>query len=125
MILDTNAISALFSGDDSINAALEGAEKHHLPVIVVGEYLFGLERAKSKTILDRLLVRLVEESHILPIDVNTAQAYVTVRLQLKEQGTPIPENDVWIAALARQHELTVLSRDRHFDAVKGIRRIAW
>ena len=125
MILDTNAISALFSGDDSINAALEGAEKHHLPVIVVGEYLFGLERAKSKTILDRLLVRLVEESHILPIDVNTAQAYVTVRLQLKEQDTPIPENDVWIAALARQHELTVLSRDRHFDAVKGIRRIAW
>jgi tRNA(fMet)-specific endonuclease VapC len=48
-----------------------------------------------------------------------------VRVELKSAGTPIPSNDVWIAALCRQHRLPLLSRDRHFDGVPGIRRLAW
>ena len=51
--------------------------------------------------------------------------YRDVRTELKRAGTPIPSNDVWIAALSRQHRLPLLSRDRHFDAVPGIRRLAW
>ena len=55
----------------------------------------------------------------------TADAYADIRLELKRRGTPIPPNDVWIVALARQHGLAVLSSDGHFDMVAGIRRIAF
>ncbi|MEM9595846.1 MAG: PIN domain-containing protein [Acidobacteriota bacterium] len=48
-----------------------------------------------------------------------------MREELRTQGRPIPENDVWIAALARQHDEPVVSRDRHFEAVQGLRVVAW
>ena len=54
-----------------------------------------------------------------------ASAYADIRLELKHAGNPIPPNDVWIAALARQHVLPVLSNDAHFDVVQGIERIAY
>jgi tRNA(fMet)-specific endonuclease VapC len=57
--------------------------------------------------------------------VQTLPFYSRIRHQLKQDGTPIPENDVWIAALAAQHHLPVLSRDAHFDQVKSLRRVSW
>ena len=59
------------------------------------------------------------------IGLETASAYAGIRLSLKAAGTPIPVNDAWIAALARQHQLPVLSRDTHFDAVENLERISW
>ena len=59
------------------------------------------------------------------IGLETASAYADIRLSLKAAGTPIPVNDTWIAALARQHQLPVLSRDTHFDAVENLERISW
>ena len=55
----------------------------------------------------------------------TADAYADIRLELRQRGSLIPPNDVWIAALARQHALPVLSNDGHFDAVDRIQRIAF
>jgi len=55
----------------------------------------------------------------------TAAEYAAIRSELKQVGRPIPANDVWIAALCRQHKLPVLSKDRHFDRVKGLRRVQW
>jgi predicted nucleic acid-binding protein len=62
---------------------------------------------------------------VLEIPLDTAAAYSEIRQTLKERATPIPSNDVWIAALARQHNLSILSTDPHFDRVPGIRRISW
>ena len=62
---------------------------------------------------------------MLPVDLATTRHYAAVRNSLREQGTPIPENDVWIAALALQHELAVASRDEHFDRVAGLVRRSW
>lgn len=62
---------------------------------------------------------------VLEISLETAAAYAGIRQILKDQATPIPSNDVWIAALARQHNLPVLSADPHFDKVPGLRRIDW
>ncbi len=61
------------------------------------------------------------------LDVNdrTALCYADIRVELKKAGSPIPANDVWIAALARQHDLPVVSRDKHFDLVQGVRRVSW
>lgn len=125
MILDTNAVSALFAGAEGIESVLQGEDQHHLPTVVLGEYRYGILRSRHREHLSRLLDTLASASRVLTVDAVTADRYATVRDELRRQGTPIPENDVWIAALARQHALPVVSRDRHFDHVKGLRRRDW
>lgn len=125
MILDTNAVSALFAGDQGIGQVLAGEQRLHLPSIVLGEYRYGILRSRHREHLGRLLETLVAASLVLAVDAATAHRYATVREELRQQGTPIPENDVWIAALARQHTLPVVSRDRHFDQVQGVDRRGW
>lgn len=125
MILDTNAVSALFDGDERLAAALDGAGATYLPVIVVGEYRYGLQRSRHRSKLEKLLDLLVKESIVLSVDLATALDYAALREELRRRGRPLPENDLWIAALARQHELPVLSRDTHFDGVPRLKRIGW
>jgi predicted nucleic acid-binding protein len=125
LILDTNAVSALFSGDPMIAEALEEADQHHLPVIVIGEYRYGLARSRDRNRLGRLLDMLIHHSIVVPVDVETTTHYASVREELRRRGRPIPENDVWVAALARQHDLPVLTRDEHFDEVANVRRVSW
>ncbi|MGH9362023.1 MAG: type II toxin-antitoxin system VapC family toxin [Thermoanaerobaculia bacterium] len=125
MILDTNAVSALLVGDPALEEVLKANERHHLPVIVIGEYRYGLLASRHRVRLQRLLETLIRESIVLPIDEATAEAYAQVRGELRRRGQQIPENDIWIAALAQQHSQAVASRDTHFDQVPGLRRIAW
>ena len=125
MILDTNAISAVLEGDSAIERALSLSDRHHLPVIALGEYRYGLLRSKRRAELEPLLDRLEAESIVTSLDPATARYYADVRDELRNAGTPIPENDIWIAALGRQHELAVVSRDGHFDSVRGLKRVSW
>jgi len=125
MILDTNAVSDLLAGNPALERVLTGSERHHLPVVVLGEYHYGIVRSRHRKSLGALLDRLQHESHILYPDCDTARVYAVVRDELRSAGTPIPENDVWISALARQHRLAIASLDRHFDCVKDIRRVSW
>ncbi|MDJ0764532.1 MAG: PIN domain-containing protein [Myxococcota bacterium] len=125
MILDTNAVSALFAGDSGIKRHLMGGHKHHLPLIVCGEYRFGLLNSSKEVLLTSLLESLEKESYLLSLDVQTSKHYAHIRQQLKTCGTPIPENDIWIAALAAQYALPILSNDKHFDYVHDIKRIDW
>ena len=125
MILDTNAISALFEGNAALGEQLAHDSRHHLPVIVIGEYRYGLLRSRHRRSLWLLLDSLILESIILRVDEATAQSYADVRDELRALGRPIPENDVWIAALARQHGEPVVSRDKHFAAVQGLRIVRW
>lgn len=125
MILDTNAVSALLAGDAALPEVLGPALRHHLPVIVIGEYRYGLLRSRHRRRLEPLLEDLIRESIILAVDEDTATAYAAIRDELRRAGRPIPENDLWIAALARQHGESVVSRDDHFDDVSGLRRLPW
>jgi tRNA(fMet)-specific endonuclease VapC len=125
VILDTNALSALFGGDRSLAEVLGGEDRHHLPVIVIGEYRYGLARSRDRGRLGRLLDLLIHHSIVLPVEVETTTHYATLREELRLLGRPIPENDVWIAALARQHDLPVVTRDDHFDHVSDLRRVSW
>jgi tRNA(fMet)-specific endonuclease VapC len=125
VILDTNAVSALFVGDPDLEAVLAASHRHELPTIVIGEYRFGLARSRHRKILVPLLDQLIAESVILNVDLATTEAYAVVRERLRAKGRPLPENDVWIAALAIQHGLDVVSRDIHFDHVAGLRRRSW
>lgn len=125
MILDTNAVSALLAGDPALEAVLAGEERHELPVIVIGEYRYGLQRSRARARLEPLLEALIEESGVLSISEATTRHYARVRESLRAAGKPIPENDVWIAALAAEHGLAVVTRDRDFDRVEGLTCLGW
>ena len=122
MILDTNALSALLNGEPGFDRTLRRS-RPVLPVIVLGEYFFGVKGSREQNELEATLRDFVRATHVLRIDEVTAAEYGRLRDQLKRNGRPIPMNDVWIAALARQHSLPVLSRDKHFDVVPGVTRI--
>ncbi|NOY94229.1 MAG: type II toxin-antitoxin system VapC family toxin [Deltaproteobacteria bacterium] len=94
-------------------------------MIVVGEYRYGLARSRKRRSLLALLDRMEQESILLVIDAETAKHYARVREELRKIGRPIPENDVWIAALAMQHREPIVSRDTHFDFVPGVTRLSW
>ena len=125
MIADTNALSAFLAGDAAVAPTFGGAAELCIPVIVLGEYRYGLQASRGGTELLSALDELCRDARILSVDPDTARVYALVRQELRTAGTPIPENDVWIAALARQHALPVLSRDAHFDCVKKLRRFGW
>ena len=125
MILDTNAVSALLVGDPALGEVLAADQRHHLPVVVIGEYRYGLLGSKSRDHLQKLFETLILESFVLVVDEATAEAYSHVRGELRRKGRPIPENDIWIAALALQHQHPVVSRDGHFDYVPDLRRVDW
>ena len=87
---------------------------------------------RQQPLIDKSLLGLTDgpseaicNYRVLDVDEETASYYATIRTELKRAGTPIPSNDVWIAALCRQHSFSLLSRDRHFDLVRGIERIDW
>lgn len=125
MILDTNALSSLAEGDAGVAEALGSTSVVSVPVVVLGEYRFGIAQSRHRREYEEWLDGLLLASRVLDVDASTAASYAAVRLELRRAGTPIPSNDVWIAALCRQHSLPVLSRDLHFDAVRGIRRVSW
>jgi predicted nucleic acid-binding protein len=125
VILDTGAVSSLFAGDAALAEVLEAEERHHLPVIVLGEYRYGLIRSRHRGRLGRMLDLLTQESHVLAVVEETTHHYARIREELRRLGRPIPENDVWIGALAQQHDQPVVSRDDHFDLIAGLTRIGW
>ena len=125
MILDTNGLSAIADGESSLEPVLRKAAQIAIPVIVLGEYRYGISHSRDRKDYERWLLEYLPEFRILDVDEGTSVSYAEVRTELKKGGTPIPSNDVWIAALCRQHSLPLLSRDRHFDAVPGLKRLAW
>jgi tRNA(fMet)-specific endonuclease VapC len=123
--LDTNAVSALFDGDEALRSLLSLDERHALPIIVVGEYRYGILRSRHRKRLEALLNSLVSDAEVLVVDDQTTRHYAEVREKLRKRGRALPENDVWIAALALQHQLDLVSRDADFDAVDGLVRRDW
>ena len=125
MILDTNALSAWAEQYASALRLIEAQPFLCLPVVVLGEFRFGLRGSRKRSMIEPQLDFLEQTVRVLDITRETATVYATVRFELKQRGKPIPENDVWIASLARQHGLSVMSQDVHFDAIPGIQRLCW
>jgi len=125
VILDTNGLSAVADGDAALEAILRKAIEVAVPVIVLGEYRCGIWQSRERERYEQRLTETISNYRVLDMDEETAISYATIRTELKRAGTPIPSNDVWIAALCRQHSFSLLSRDRHFDLVGGIERLDW
>ncbi len=125
MVLDTNALAAFIDGDSKVISAVFRLSEVAIPVIVAGEYRFGIAQSRHKSRIEQSFEEFLESCSILNIDAATTRHYAAIRLDLKRAGTPIPANDVWVAALSRQHSMPVLSRDKHFDHVTGLKRKGW
>jgi tRNA(fMet)-specific endonuclease VapC len=125
MILDTTALSAAADADPAVIAHLARAEQLAIPVIVLGEYRYGIAQSRNRAAYANWLRGLLNDCLVLDINEPATHYYAEITLELRRKATPIPTNDIWIAALCRQHSLPLLSRDRHFDLVAGNKRIAW
>jgi tRNA(fMet)-specific endonuclease VapC len=125
MILDTNALSALADADNELLAVLGKTQEVCLPVIVLGEYRYGISNSRYRNKYRQWLAHDLVLFRILEVSEATTIHYAEIRCSLKEQRRPIPANDCWIASLAKQYQLPIVSRDTHFDLIKEIRRLSW
>jgi tRNA(fMet)-specific endonuclease VapC len=125
VILDTNALSAFVDGDVDVGKLLRTQARAAIPVVVLGEFLYGIAESRHRRAYEAWLASHLQRFDLLEVTGETAVTYAALRVALKRSGRPIPANDAWIAALALQHRLPVLSRDQHFDAVPGLERKGW
>ncbi|MCL0081480.1 type II toxin-antitoxin system VapC family toxin [Peptococcaceae bacterium] len=124
-LIDTNIIIALFAGEVGIREHLKQVEEIFVPCIVLGELYFGAY--KSSRISDNLaqINDFALSSAVLSCDMVTAKEYGNIKNMLRAKGRPVPENDIWIAAIANQYKLILVTRDTHFDEINSLRLVRW
>lgn len=122
ILLDTNAYTALMAGDSRIADLLAASEAVLLSPVVIGElyegFLGGSRNLENRRVLNRF--REKPRSVCVPVTDATAEWFAEIKRSLRRRGTPIPINDVWIAASCMEHGARLLSSDRHFDDVDGL-----
>lgn len=118
--LDTNIVIALFANDAAVTTNIAGIREVFLPSIVLGELYYGAFKSAWSVRNIARIDDLAAEIEILVCDAVTARYYGQVKDRLSRKGKPIPENDIWISALAQQYGLTLATRDNHFREVDGL-----
>src|SRR5205814_9720732 len=113
-LLDTNIIIGLLNGENNIRDAIADAAEVFVPVVAVGELFFGAAKSGRPDANRTLIEAFTRTRIVLLLDVSVARLYGRIKNELRSQGTPLPENDIWIGATAMHHHLTLVSRDQHF-----------
>lgn len=125
LALDTNRYTDLCRGDSFVVETVEHADEVWLPFIVLGElragFAVGTQGPRNEAVLRRFLMK--SGVGVLYVDEQTTHHYASVYRQLRKQGTPIPTNDMWIAALVLQHSLVLCARDAYFEALPQLPRV--
>jgi tRNA(fMet)-specific endonuclease VapC len=124
-LIDTNTAIGFINGDPRVQAVLTSDVSVYVPVIVIGELFFGAFNSTRVSDNIRTIHQFITANVILKCDEETAEEYGQIKVDLKVRGRPIPDNDIWIAAFARQFGLDLLTRDKHFDEVKDISVKKW
>lgn len=125
VLIDTNIASAHFKGDPAVTPKLQASETIYLPTIVLGELYFGAHRSPVPARNRERIELFAAAAVLLSVDAATAALYGQLKAELMTAGQIIPDNDLWIAALARQHDVTLVSRDQHFGHVTGLKWVVW
>jgi len=120
VLLDTNIVAAHFRNDASTTAHLKAAPAIYLPWIALGELEYGALRAQRRQAQLVLIREFLQIVILLVPDQSTSEGYGHLKAELAEAGQLIPDNDIWIAALARQYDLPLATRDAHFAAVQQL-----
>ena len=123
-LLDTNIVTAYFNQDPGVLQRLQGISLY-VPSIVLGELFYGAIKSQNSQKNIKRVRDFAALSTILACDAATAEVYGLIKQRLEIKGRPIPENDIWIAAIARQHGLTLITRDEHFQHVENLPTEKW
>ena len=125
LILDTNRYRDLGDGDQAVIHVLESADAIFVPFVVLAELRAGFAVGKKGRENERTLQTFLAKPGVESLFATeaTTQVYATLYRQLRQQGTPIPTHDLWIAALVIEHGLALFSRDAHFDHLPQINRL--
>lgn len=124
ILLDTNAYTAFLTGNERVLNALTEAETAFLSAIVIGELYAGFCGGNRLKENKALLARFLQKSNVRVLDVTaeTGEVFGQIKNELQKAGTPIPLNDVWLAAQTMETGSVIVSFDAHFDQVSGLRR---
>ena len=120
--LDTSAYSQFKHGDPQVVELVDRADWIGVPVVVLGElwlgFLLGGRPRENQTELNAFLANPAVET--LPVDEDVARTYAEIVVDLRKAGTPLPTNDIWVAATSARAGATVLTYDGHFSAIKRV-----
>lgn len=120
VLLDTNIVIGLFKGDKTIKAFLKTRESIFIPIAVLAELYLGAYRSANSEKHLKQIKNFLTVCIVLIADENTAEKYAVVKTALFTKGTPIPENDIWIAATGLQHSLSLYTNDKHFEKIDNL-----
>ena len=112
-------------GDAIVRSGLDEAEEVFLPSVAIGELYYGARKSGQPDANLTRIDNLVLMNVVLGCDGETARRYGEIKNALRIKGRPLPENDIWIAALARQHDLTLVTRDAHFEQIEDLSVATW
>jgi predicted nucleic acid-binding protein len=125
LLVDANRFTDFARGNEDVVARFTAAEELWISLVVLGElragFVYGSKRRNNEQVLQQFLEGATVG--VLYLDEETTKHYATVYGALRGQGTPIPTNDMWIAALSIQHDLTLDTRDQHFRHVPGLKLV--
>lgn len=125
LAVDTNAVIAYREGISAVCTLIDMTDIVCLPVIVLGELRYGAINSAKPEKNEQDINKFSDNSVIMPIDEAVAIRYARVRSELKKRGHPIPENDIWIAAICLESGVPLLSSDGHFEYINGLEVINW
>lgn len=124
-LLDTNIVSAFFQNDADISQRIRAASRVFLSSTVVGELILGALGSRNSIENLARVESLARSCVVLSCDESTAVIYANFKFALRRSGRAIPDNDIWIAAVASQHGLCLATRDHHFQMIEGISLEYW
>jgi tRNA(fMet)-specific endonuclease VapC len=119
-LFDTNIVISFLRKDDKIVKILREIDEIYVPVTVIGELYFGAFKSKKVKENLKAISSFMEKIPILENNKGTARLYGETKSQLKKKGKPLPENDIWIAAVAKQYGLTIITNDIHFKEIDNL-----
>lgn len=124
-LLDTNAVIGLFRDDEGVASRIHDATSVTVSAITAGELFFGACRSDRPSQNFARIEEFLGSLAVLECTQETARVYGALKAALRAKGRPIPENDLWIASIARQHNLSVLTRDDHFLEIPDLPVETW
>lgn len=125
ILLDTSIVIELFKGNPLVTKSLENYSSVNIPFAVLGELYLGAYRSSNPQKHISQIKSFLNKSNVLIADDDTADNYAQIKTALLNKGRPIPENDIWIAALTKQYALILITRDNHFNEIENLKIENW
>lgn len=123
--LDTNIVVDFLNGNENITKKIIEYQKIYIPITVLGELLYGVKNSSKKNENLNKLQSFISKCFILNSNSLVADEYSNIRKELKDKGKPIPENDIWIAAICKNYDISIASRDKHFENITNLKLEVW